>query len=248
MPKIKEILNEERNHNRDYIVLFLEGLFWRAYEYSAYVLSQQYGFKPTKKMVKLINEEIISVGFPKQQLTKYVDNIVLEKDGKLCKARIENAYANIITFEEWKQNIPIKQSEQKTNDKLSVPKQWQPKVEIYKEENLPVFKLIYDLLLRVFNEAQKMTKDFRYTIGENLKTNLLRIVVCIYHANDEKEISKKITHIADAIDKLLEVKLLVRILHDCKQISLKKYALLCEQIVVAEKHLKNWKLYNLKLL
>ena len=40
----------------------------------------------------------------------------------------------------------------------------------------------------------------------------------------------------------------VRILHDSKQLSLKQYALLCEQMVTIEKHLKNWKYYNQKIL
>ncbi len=247
MPTIKDILQIERNRDRSRLVLFQEGKFWKAYEHSAYVLTQYYNFKPTKKYVKSIDEEVISVGFPKEQLAKYLNNAVLENDEKICRTNMPCSQ-DIQAFIEWKAYTLLKENTVTTKKELFVPKEWKTKNKVFQEENLPVFKLVYDLLLRVFNEAQKMTKDFRYTIGENLKTNLLRIVVCIYHANDEKEISKKITHIADAIDKLLEVKLLVRILHDCKQISLKKYALLCEQIVVAEKHLKNWKLYNLKLL
>lgn len=43
---------------------------------------------------------------------------------------------------------------------------------------------------------------------------------------------------------MLEVKLSVRILHDSKQLSLKKYALLCEQMVMVEKNLGNWMKYN----
>ena len=36
--------------------------------------------------------------------------------------------------------------------------------------------------------------------------------------------------------------------HDSKQLSLKKYALLCKQMVEIEKNLKNWKqYYSLKI-
>lgn len=42
---------------------------------------------------------------------------------------------------------------------------------------------------------------------------------------------------------MLEVKLYVRILHDSKQLSLKKYALLAEQMVEIEKHLNDWNQY-----
>ncbi len=106
-------------------------------------------------------------------------------------------------------------------------------------------RLHIDLLLRLFHEASKMHKDFRYTLGEDLKQNLLRVEVCIYHAHDEKEVADKVKYIAVTIDKMLEVRLIVRILHDSKQLPLKKYALLCEQMVEIEKNLKDWKMYHL---
>lgn len=71
----------------------------------------------------------------------------------------------------------------------------------------------------------------------------MRVEVCIYHANDEKEPSRKLAYISEAQDKMLEVKLYVRILHDSQQLSLKKYALLAEQMVEVEKHLNDWKQY-----
>lgn len=51
--------------------------------------------------------------------------------------------------------------------------------------------------------------------------------------------------IAEAQEKMLEVKLAVRILHDSKQLTTKKYALLCEQMVAIEKNLTDWKKYHL---
>lgn len=49
MPTIKDILQEERNRENGWVVLFLEGKFWRAYERSAYALVRMYNFKLTKK-------------------------------------------------------------------------------------------------------------------------------------------------------------------------------------------------------
>ena len=73
----------------------------------------------------------------------------------------------------------------------------------------------------------------------------MRVEVCIYRANDEKDGQRKISFINEALDKMLEVKLSVRILHDSKQLSLKKYAILCDYMVTAEKNLNNWRKYNL---
>ncbi|MCM1302261.1 MAG: hypothetical protein NC250_00505 [Alistipes senegalensis] len=52
--------------NFDRVVLYREGLFWKAYERSAYVLCTQVrAFKPTRKILKtLAGGDIVSVGFP----------------------------------------------------------------------------------------------------------------------------------------------------------------------------------------
>lgn len=77
MPTIKEILQEEGNKGNNELVLFLEGKFWKAYERSAYVLTKLYNFKPSKRFIKLVEQEIISVGFPMEQLPKYIGNNII---------------------------------------------------------------------------------------------------------------------------------------------------------------------------
>ena len=76
----------------------------------------------------------------------------------------------------------------------------------------------------------------------------MRVEVCIYRANTEKEAARKMEFIGEALVRMVEVKLSVRILHDSKQLSLKKYALLCEQMVTVEKNLDNWKKYYQNLI
>ena len=245
MPTIKEILQEERSRESTRLVLFLEEKFWKAYESSAYVLTKLYNFKPSKRYIKLVGEEIISVGFPKEQLSKYLSNAVIEANGKMCRAVVQCSQDEH-AFGEWKESTRIKETKRKLAENFDVPEEWRPKTQVYREENLPVFKLVYDLLLRLFQETRKLGKDYRYSIGNDLKSDLFRVEVCVYHANETNDSVRKVTFIEEALDKLLEVKLMVRILHDSKQLSLKKYALLCEQMVMVEKHLKTWKNYNQK--
>ena len=248
MPTINEILQAERNRDTVRIVLFLEGKFWCAYERSAFALTQRFGFKPSKRYIKLVEEEIISVGFPKEQLFKYLRNAMVESDGKVCHAHVE-IICDETAFLEWKASVRIKEPEPKVDtSKLYVPEEWRPKTQVFREENLPVFKMVYDLLLRLFHETQKMSKDYRYSLGEDLKRRLLRIEVCVYRANAETEALRKLLFIDEALDLMLEVKLTVRILHDSKELSLKKYALLCEQMVEVEKNLGNRRKYNKNML
>ena len=48
--------------------LWKEGVFWVAYEQSAYLVSQVKKLKPTKKYVKTAGREVVSVGFPSSVL------------------------------------------------------------------------------------------------------------------------------------------------------------------------------------
>ena len=92
-----------------------------------------------------------------------------------------------------------------------------------------------------------MSKDYRYTLGEDIKKRLLRLEVCIYHANDQKEAEQKQRYITEALENLIEVKICVRVLHDSKQLSLKQFACLCEKMVEVEDQLKTWKAYYQKI-
>lgn len=247
MATISEILQEERNRNEKQLVLFLEGKFWKAYECSAFVLTKLYNFKPSKRFIKLVGEEVISVGFPNEQLKKYLPKAVVEPSGKMCRA-VVNVAQSQEAFEQWKASTRIAEPKTNVTHKLIIPEEWKPKTQVFREENLPVFKMVYDLLLRVFNETRKMSKDYRYSLGEDLKRSLLRIEVCVYRANEEKDPVRKTFFINEALEKMIEIRLGVRILHDSKELSLKKYALLCEQMVEVEKNLKNWRKYNQKTL
>ncbi|HPW71132.1 MAG TPA: four helix bundle protein [Bacteroides graminisolvens] len=107
-------------------------------------------------------------------------------------------------------------------------------------DNLPVFKESYLLLLRFIVVSNKMQRDFRYTLGEQIKTELIALCLCIYKANANKE---KQMYIAQAREKVVVVKLLVRILNDTKQISVKQYAGLMDVTESVSKQLAQWEKY-----
>ena len=239
MPKIEEILHYEAEKQSNEVVLFLEGKFWKAYEKSAYVLTMLYGFKPSKRYVKLVNQDIISVGFPQESLQKYIGNEKTEYSEKLIRVWC-NKEQNEDAFITWKNATRIKEVKV-----LPVQKEEKSKPSPVSDIGLPVFKVAYDLLLRLFQYCSKMSKDYRYTLGEDIKQKLLRMQVCMYHANAVQR-QEKLTYITEALSLLIEVKLCVRILHDSKQLSLKRFALLCEQMADIETQLNKWKQYNLK--
>ena len=66
---IENILEAEAQVT-DRVTLYYEGMFWKAYERSAFlVCSQIRAFKPTKKFVKKMGgREVVSIGFPDTSL------------------------------------------------------------------------------------------------------------------------------------------------------------------------------------
>lgn len=104
-------------------------------------------------------------------------------------------------------------------------------------DNLPVFKLLYDLLLELFELSRNLQRDYKFTIGEKLRIELLDILVCVYRANSTTD---KSAPLRLAREHMVVIKLYVRILHDLKQISIKRYASLSDKIEIISKQLTAW--------
>lgn len=104
-------------------------------------------------------------------------------------------------------------------------------------DNLPVYKKTYDLLLQLFRLGQNMERDYRYTIGENLKKEVIELLMNVYRANCRSER----TDLIEAAREHTEVlRLLLRLLHDLKQISVKELAQANENIEDISRQLLYW--------
>lgn len=103
----KEILEQEKE-NIGTIVLYSEGLFWKAYERSAYALvSQVKPFKPTRKVLKnLGGGDIVSVGFLQKDEQKYMGSLrCTERGEKIVRYECEKPVAEE-DFTAWKSSLP----------------------------------------------------------------------------------------------------------------------------------------------
>lgn len=86
---VKEVIEkEERDKGNLYdIHLYLEGLFWRAYEWSAYLsrnfpteLSDKQKLKPLIKSNKQIKDNVVYVGLQMASFEKYFPNVIGNDD------------------------------------------------------------------------------------------------------------------------------------------------------------------------
>jgi len=112
--KIFDIIALEKN-NSERINLIKEGLFWRAYEFSAFAFNTKIKvFKLTKRMYKNAGMEIVCLGFPESSLKDImgicnVKGYTFNSNNELI-VEIHN-FGKIKGFIEWKKQIPLKEVE-----------------------------------------------------------------------------------------------------------------------------------------
>ncbi len=93
--------------NTDRIILYREGLFWKAYERSAFaVCTQIRPFKPTKKRLKVLDGgEIVSIGFPSASENRVLDGFE-RLETEPCKLVVATERPiDAKEFEAWKSSI-----------------------------------------------------------------------------------------------------------------------------------------------
>lgn len=72
MPSINEILENESQNNGSFILLYPEGMFYKAYERSARLACMYLGNLLVKKRyIKKVQQDVVSVGFPKSSIEKW---------------------------------------------------------------------------------------------------------------------------------------------------------------------------------
>ena len=106
MASIAEIIKREESTD-DMIVLYKEGLFVRAYQKSAFLILQRgIHLKVLKKHIKVVNQNVVSVGFPETSLSKHFeeDEIVTESDKILM---IKSKPVNTDDYKKWFDSIEL---------------------------------------------------------------------------------------------------------------------------------------------
>jgi len=105
-------------------------------------------------------------------------------------------------------------------------------------DSLPVFKKGYDLLIEIYKLTPGLSREYKYTIGEKLKNESLELLLQIYKANLNWEKEKPIDKCRENTE---TIRLLIRLLHDLRQISLKRMIALNLLIENVSKQLSGWK-------
>ncbi len=104
-------------------------------------------------------------------------------------------------------------------------------------QHLPIYKQTYDILLRTMIATKDFPREYKFTLGQKIKDELIELVVMIYRANSAA--SKK-QHINAILERIQAVQLLMRLSHDMKILPRGHYAALAEMTDGLGRQAQGW--------
>ena len=104
--------------------------------------------------------------------------------------------------------------------------------------SLPVYRDTYQLILKVFEVTKDFSKEYKYTLGQDMKRDALQLMRSIYRANKHKN---RIEHLDVFLDELELLKLEIRLCVDMKLLPIKKQAALSELLERIGKQVTGWR-------
>lgn len=87
--------------------------------------------------------------------------------------------------------------------------------------NLPIYKVAYDLFGVVTDAVRNMPRDIKQLVGARIATESMDIVVLIFRANEARD---KVPHLSELLERLGVLNLLLRLARDKRFIATKQYA------------------------
>jgi hypothetical protein len=104
-------------------------------------------------------------------------------------------------------------------------------------QHLPIYKLTYDLLVRTMSATKDFPREYKYTLGQKMKDEIIELVVLIYRANSALD---KGQHIAQVVERVQVIQLMMRLAHDMKILTRRHYAALAEMTDSLARQAQGW--------
>lgn len=103
---------------------------------------------------------------------------------------------------------------------------------------LPIYKDTYKLILLIFEFTKEFAREYKYTLGQDMKRDSIQLVRSIYRANRN---SDKRQYLEEFLDNFEILKLEVRLCADLKLISVRHLAELSKMLDLIGKQATAWK-------
>jgi hypothetical protein len=103
---------------------------------------------------------------------------------------------------------------------------------------LPVYRDTYQLILKVFECTRDFSKEYKYTLGQDMKRDALQLMRSIYRANKHKN---RTEHLEVFLDEFELLKLEIRLCVDMKLLPMRKQASLIALMDCIGKQVTGWR-------
>lgn len=104
--------------------------------------------------------------------------------------------------------------------------------------DLPVYRDTYLLVLKIFEVTKDFPKEYKYTLGQDMKRDALQLVRSIYRANKSAHKKESLENFLDEFELL---KLEIRLCVDLKVLPFKKQAELTVLMDGISKQITGWR-------
>jgi len=213
-------LLERESKNVDSIFLYKEGIFLKAYERSAYWLYMLVNdFKLSKRYIKVVDQEVISLGFPEKSIKKWLNRFeykYLNQTTVCCKV---GRTLDVEKYLIWKDSIETNKDKSFTPHTAFIQK-------------TPLFKVAYDTLIQIYEISRNFSGDTKATLGKDMKEkafSMCYIIRCVFDTEMKADLLLKVLAYCN------ELKFIGQVLKDLNQISLNQFSLLSERLVSVSK-------------
>ena len=104
--------------------------------------------------------------------------------------------------------------------------------------DLPIYRTSYELLKEVNFRIKTFPRDFKFTLGTQLRNECVDMILNIYRANSSYD---KVPYIDQILERVQLIKLILRLCRDMNFISTKVFSGISELILSVSKQSTGWK-------
>lgn len=144
------------------------------------------------------------------------------------------------------ENSPVpakkKRTRRKHHPRMSDEEKARLQAELLPErDNVQVYKDAYDLLVFVYRTTPSMSREYRYTLAEEMKVAVQQLLTAIYEA---KKLTPRSALIAEALHWVYEAKVLYRVMDELSLLKDWHCATYIHQLSTISKQLTAWHRYE----
>lgn len=225
--KIKDIYDLEYNNN-SMIFLIRDGNFYRAYERPALFFVENVAtYHLLKREYKVINAEMVYLGFPQTNLSKLLEEKNLKLRGKTSNYLVMGPFSAKGDFEQWKASI-LCQTREEDECRLMMQERVLPRFE--DDHPLHIYKLGNDCMVEIYKLVENMKRGYKYSVGEELKKDAFQLGLITFRMAKYKAKDADRPTVREALRQVDVVRLRLRLLQELHQLSVNAFTRINTQI------------------